>query len=194
MVEALDAAPVSLVAWSFAGHVALHAALAAPALFDAMLIYEPGVPTYVDDPADLAAWQEDAQLMLAPVTEALGRGDEAGAVRALIDGSGGPGCFDGQPEERRRIHLDSAHVLPRLFAAEPPTPIGPAELARLELPVAIAWGSASRPLFTIPSRAAARAIATGGHREIEGAGHLWPEAEPGAFSAFVAEWMESRRA
>lgn len=193
VVETLDLAPVSLVAWSFGGHVALAAALARPDLFAKVLIYEPSVGTYVTDPDDLAALSADGASAYPPLFEALGRGDLAEVVRRLIDISGGEGAFDRQPAERRAIHLDSAAMTPLLLGGgAPPADLKVSDLAQLAVPVSIAWGAASRPMFAIPSRAAAAAIPTGRHREIENAGHLLPEEDPDRFAALVADWMAGR--
>ncbi|WP_293681480.1 alpha/beta fold hydrolase, partial [uncultured Phenylobacterium sp.] len=80
-IEALDLAPVSLVAWSYSGHVALKAALERPERFARVLIYEPSVPTYVSDPAQQAACGADAAQRFGPVFEALGRRDNRLAVQ-----------------------------------------------------------------------------------------------------------------
>lgn len=191
MVEALDLAPVSLVAWSYAGHVALLAALRRPELFQRILIYEPGVGTYVVDPDERARMDADAAAMFPPLAEALGRGDLAEVVRRLIDASGGAGWFDRQPARCRAIHLDSAAMMPLLMGGgAPPADIGAADLASLRAPVSIAWGERTRDLFGVPSRAAAAAITTAQHREVEGAGHLLPEQDPTRFAALVATWMD----
>ncbi|HEX9449677.1 MAG TPA: alpha/beta fold hydrolase, partial [Dongiaceae bacterium] len=53
--EAISAGPINLVAWSYAGQAALQAALARPDLFHRVLVYEPGVPSHVNDAAARAA-------------------------------------------------------------------------------------------------------------------------------------------
>lgn len=189
LLQAIEAAPVSLVAWSYSAHVAFQAALESPDLFARILVYEPGVPTYVTDPAALRAWSEDAALMFGPVAEAVAAGDEAEAVRRLIDASGGAGAFDRQAAERRAIHLDGASVMPLLMGGgEPPARIGCAELAESRAPITVAWGAQSRPVFTIPSRAAAACLGGSRHIEVAGAGHLWPEEDPAGFAGLVERW------
>ena len=145
------------------------------------------MPTYVEDADALAAWSADAEAMFPPIAQAIADGQAQEAVRRLIDASGGGGHFDRQPEEVRAVHLDNAGVLPLLFGGgAPPAQIACGDLGRLVVPAAIAWGSRSRPLFAIPARAAASCVGGGAHREIEGAGHLWPEQDPAGFSDLVA--------
>jgi len=189
--EALGLGPVAVVAWSYAGHAALQAALSRPDLFSQMLVYEPGVPSYVTDPDALTAFGQDAQAMFAPVFEAAGNGDLEEAVRRLINASGGSaGYFDRQSAERQAIERDNAHSMPLLLAQDPPPHISCENLGTLRIPVSIVWGGRSRPVFTIPSRAAARCIRTGNHFEVPGVGHLWPDEDPAGFATMVAEWMD----
>ncbi|HZH26257.1 MAG TPA: alpha/beta hydrolase [Azospirillaceae bacterium] len=187
-VRALGIGPVRLVAWSYAGHAAFHAALREPDLFTRVIVYEPGVPTYVTDPDELAAFGQDAQAMFGPIFEAAGRGDRIEAVRRLIDGSGGPGYFDDQPSMSRDIILDNAHSMPRLLAQEPPPQIGADDLGTLAAPVSIVWGSRTRPVFAIPSRAAARCIRSARHVEVPGVGHLWPDEDPSGFAEMIGSF------
>ncbi|MBM6595880.1 alpha/beta fold hydrolase [Microvirga pudoricolor] len=192
-VEAVGAGPVSLVAWSYAGHVAFEAALAHPDLFQRILVFEPGVPTYVEDPAERAAFGVEARQAFGPVSAALAAGDLREAVRRLIDASGGEGSFDGQAASCSAIEIDNAHTLPMLFGQTPPRAITAVDLATLAVPVSIAWGARTRPIYRIPSQAAARAIGGAAHWEIPEAGHLWPDHEPEAFAAFVGAWLEEPR-
>lgn len=191
--EALGAGRPAVVAWSYAGHAVLQAALTRPDLFSRMLVFEPGVASYVADPDELAAFARSAHAMFAPVLEAVQGGDNKEAVRRLVNASGGDhGYFDRQSVERRTVQFDNAHAMPRLFAQVPPPHIGSEDLGRLRLPVSIRWGALSRDVFTISSRPAARAIPTGSHAEVPGVGHLWPEEDPNGFAAMVEEWLHER--
>lgn len=189
-VEALGIGPVALVAWSYAGHVALEAAASRPDLFRRILAYEPGVRSIPLPPDDLARFGEDAHAMFGPIFAAAGQGDWEQAVRLLIDASGGPGHFDAEPAERRRVKLENAHTMPLLLAQEEPPAMSCETLGALPMPVTVAWGERTRPLFGIPARAVARCIGNGRAVEVPGVGHLWPDEDPQAFAAFVAHWLD----
>lgn len=188
---ALRAGPVAVVAWSYAGHTALHAALMRPDLFSRLLVFEPGVPTYVTDPGERDAFARSAGEMFSPVLEAVNGGDHEEAVRRLIDASGsGGGAFEGLSPERRAVAIDNAPVMARLFTQAPPPPITCEDLGQMQVPVTIRWGASSKPVFAIPSRAAAQCLAAGSHGEIAGVGHLWPEDDPDGFAAMVEDWLD----
>lgn len=79
---------VHVVAWSYGGHVALTAACARPELFASVLIYEPGVPSFVTDANELTAFSTDANAMFGPVFAAIAQRDYTLGVRLLLAGSG----------------------------------------------------------------------------------------------------------
>jgi len=185
--EALGLAPVYLVAWSYSGHIAFQAALRRPDLFRRVMVYEPGVPSFVTDPEALAAFGRDAQILYGSIAGAVNNGDLEEAARLMIDGSGGDGYLGRQSPEYRSIIRDNLQSLPRLMAQTPPPKITCEDLATLKMPVSIVHGSLTRPAFAIPSRAAARCIRHARHVEVPGAGHLWPQENPRDFSAVVEE-------
>lgn len=190
--EALGVGPVALVAWSYAGHVALQAASKRPDLFSRIFIYEPGVPSYTTDGDELAAFWRDAEAMFGPIFQAAGKGDMTEAVRLLIDGSGGEGFFDSQAAECREIELENTHTMSMLLAQAAPTHLSCEDLGKLRVPVSIAWGEATRPIFKITSRAAARCLDKSRHIEVPGVGHLWPDQDPKGFSELVEKWLDNK--
>jgi pimeloyl-ACP methyl ester carboxylesterase len=186
--------PAHVVAWSYGAQVALTAASEEPGLFRSVFVYEPGFPTYVTDAREVAEFATDAERMFGPVFAAVEHGDNAGAVRALVDGSAGSnGYFDSQPSERRRVQLDSARVLPLLLQQPVVPPLTCDQLRRLEMPVAVAWGERTRPLFAVVSRAAARCIDGRAPTTVLGATHLWPEERPHELVALVQRFLQSQR-
>lgn len=188
LVRQLDAGPVHLVAWSYGGHVALTALTEEPRLFRSALIYEPGFPTYVTDPSELAAISEDASSMFAPVFQAVNAQENDEAVRRLLDGSGQqPGYFKSQSVERQRVQLENAHVLPRLLSQTPPPVLTCEQLSQIATRVTIAWGERTRPAFALVSRAAARCIGGDWHMTVPGATHMWPEEDPQGFAHLVEQ-------
>ncbi|WP_437616865.1 alpha/beta hydrolase [Sorangium sp. So ce834] len=191
-LRGLDAGPVHLVAWSYAGHVALTAALSHPELLRSAFIYEPGVPSYVTDPAELRALGDDLNAMFGPVFGAVQRGDSREALRLLLDGSGQrQGYFDAQPAERQAVNLDNARTMPLLLSQPQPPAITREQLASLKVPVTVAHGELSRPAFSVVSRAAARCI-PGQHLVARGATHMWPEEDAPAFCAAVMDLLRDR--
>ncbi|WP_437321668.1 alpha/beta fold hydrolase [Sorangium sp. So ce385] len=191
-LRGLDAGPVHLVAWSYAGHVALTAALSHPELLRSAFIYEPGVPSYVTDPAELRALGDDLNAMFGPVFGAVQRGDSREALRLLLDGSGQrQGYFDAQPAERQAVNLDNARTMPLLLSQPQPPAITCGQLAGLKMPVTVAHGELSRPAFSVVSRAAARCI-PGQHLVVRGATHMWPEEDAPAFCAAVMGFLQDR--
>ncbi|HEY8383607.1 MAG TPA: alpha/beta hydrolase [Microvirga sp.] len=189
LVRALETQPVSVVAWSYAGHAAIEAVRRAPELFAGVLAYEPGIRSLAlsdDETAELGA---DAGAMFGPVFGAVGSGDLEGAVRLLIDGSGGAGYYDAQPEAARTIHRENAHTLPLLLAQTEPPAASPGLLQAMPRPIAIYRGGETRPLFRIQADAVARCLPGGRHRIISGSGHLWPEQDPAGFADAVEAWL-----
>lgn len=195
MLDALGGAPAHLVAWSYAGHVALTAAMRRPELVAGIFLYEPGVPVYVTDPVELERWAADAEAMFEPVIDALESGDAVAGMKALLDAAGQrPGVYDQLPEAARRMHDDNARTLPLQLDQAPPPPLAPADLAALAMPVTVCWGGASRPVFRTVSQAVAAAIPQRPHTEVPGACHLWPAEQPAAFAAVLRAWLLSLRA
>jgi pimeloyl-ACP methyl ester carboxylesterase len=190
VIEALGAGPAVLAAWSYAGHVALTAAKRRPELVAGVLLYEPGVPVYVTDPAELELWQADAEAMFGPIVDALEAQDTAAALRALLDAAGQrSGVLDEQSPELRAMYECNARTLVLQLNQAPPPPLAPADLAALTMPVQVLWGSTSRPVFRTVSQAVARAIPHRIHTEVTGADHLWPAEEPAAFAAALRAFV-----
>jgi pimeloyl-ACP methyl ester carboxylesterase len=192
VLRQLAGEPAHVVAWSYGAHVALTAAHEEPSLFRSLLVYEPGVPTYVTEEQELAEIAADGERMFGPVFAMVQRGDTEAAVRTLLDGSGGAkGYFDSQPPERRRIQLDSARALPLLLSQPPPPRLGCGDLRRLRMPVAVVWGERTRPFFGVVSRAAARCVPGRAHAEVAGATHMWPEERPRELTELAQRFFES---
>lgn len=192
VIDALGGAPVHLAAWSYAGHVALTAAARRPDLVASVFLYEPGVPVYVTDPAELEAWTADAEAMFGPIIDALEAGDAAAGLRALLDAAGQrEGVYASLPEPERRMYDTNARTLALQLDQAPPPPLVPADLAALPMPITVRWGAASRPVFRTVSLAVARAIPHRAHAEVPGAGHLWPAEQPAAFAAALRGFLAS---
>jgi pimeloyl-ACP methyl ester carboxylesterase len=180
---------VSLAAWSYAGHVALHAARSRPDLFARILAYEPGIRTIPLEPDEQDQFCQDAQAMFGPIFAAAGGRDLEQAVRLLIDASGGPGHYDALPEEVRRVLSDNDRTIPPMLAQQEPPAMSLEDLSALPMPVTVAWGERTRPVFKLPTQAVARGLSEKRHEEVPGVGHLWPIDDAEGFAAFVERWL-----
>lgn len=193
LIEWLEAAherPAAVAAWSYSTHVVLDALLQRPDLVARAFLYEPGLHTYLDDPEELRAYGEDAQAAFGPVAEALQRDGPLRAVEALFDSSGGRGCFAALPPGRRERYLAGAQVMPLLMGGgQPPAPITAGDLGRIAVPVTVAMGARTRPLFAIASRAVARSIPGARLTVVDDADHMLPETDPGRFAALLEAWL-----
>jgi pimeloyl-ACP methyl ester carboxylesterase len=78
----LDVGPAHLVGWSYGADVVLVLAVQHPALVRSLFLYEPSVATFVTEPADLKAVNEEGEKMFAGGIAAVRAKDEIAAVRA----------------------------------------------------------------------------------------------------------------
>jgi pimeloyl-ACP methyl ester carboxylesterase len=190
MVESFDRKPVALAAWSYAGHAALAAALWRPDLFSRVLVYEPGVASYVEDETRRRACEENAAAVFGPIFTAFRQSGPETAARVLIDQTGGEGCFARQPAALQQIELENAHTMTGLLHQAPAPHIAAKDLAAATVPISVCWGAKTLPMFSIVSESAAAAIGRGDHRSIAGAAHMWPLEDPAGFCELLRSWPD----
>lgn len=193
-IRALGAGPVHLVAWSSGGHIALNVALRHPDLVRTLFIYEPVVPSYVDDPAELKALSDDANEMVGPVLPPMKDGEMTRAARLFIDGvAEHQGYFDALPSTTQDIVLANARALPLMFnGGEQDAPITCAQLAQVKPPLAIARGELVRPFFRIIADAAARCSPGSSRIIVPDAKHMWPAENPVGFAEAVRDFLSGK--
>lgn len=182
--------PVSTVAWSFSVLPALLAALRRPDLFTALLVYEPGLASWVEEERALQRYATDAAAAFAPTAEAVAAGDNALAVERLIDASGGAGYFSGLTADRKELYLESAAMMPLLMGGgQPPTLLTAQEVAGLQVPLTVAIGEATRSVFAVPSHGLVAAVHGAELAILAGANHMMPETSPAEFAELIGKWM-----
>ncbi len=193
LLEAEADRPAAVVAWSYSTHVLLSALLRRPDLIRRAFLYEPGLSTYLADADDRAAFHADAHRAFGPVADALRTTGAGQAIEALFDSSGGDGCFGALPPDRRDRYRASARIMPLLMGGgQPPANITADDLAGIAVPVTVAFGRQTRPLFEIASRAVARGISSADLRIIEDADHMLPEKNPVRFASMLDAWLGER--
>lgn len=175
-IRGLNAGPVHVVGWSYSGGVVLGAALREPNLIRSVFVYEPGTSMIplITEPSDLKIMNEERK-GLAPAVTASKAGDNVGATSHLLDWVNGErGVFDRLAPPLRSMNADNARTLALAFAAPPPPPISCAQLEGLKVPVTLAVGQSTRPLFKILSETASRCLPGSRLVVIPNARHLGP--------------------
>ena len=62
-----------------------------------------------------------------------------------------------------------------------PLPISAIDLAEMTVPICVARGGLTRPVFAVVATAAARAVPHAWHLIVPNAAHMWPLEQPEAF-------------
>ncbi|MEM7091036.1 MAG: alpha/beta hydrolase [Pseudomonadota bacterium] len=186
LVEELGCGPVFVVGWSYGANVALRLAVNRPDLVSGVAVYEPSSTSLVSDRATAEAHQICMRQTFLPVTDTAANGDVHKVLPAFIDAVGGDGTFERLPADFRQICLDNGpSLIPLLNSKHRIDSVSANDLASLSLPVHVAWGGQSGPVWTIPSMCAAKLAIVRGH-EISDADHIWPARNPTAFLAWLA--------
>jgi pimeloyl-ACP methyl ester carboxylesterase len=121
-------------------------------------------------------------------------GDNAAAVRRLIDGVGDrEGYFAAQPASVQAVQMDSAGSMPLIQSNQAPPPlISCRQLGEIKPSVAIVRGELARPFFRTIAEAAARCMPTGRYVIVPKANHMWPSADPQGFSQTLMAFLKDK--
>ncbi len=168
--------PMHLVGWSYSGPIVLQAALDRPDLVRSVVIFEPTLDTVLQDKPEhaqaLTAWEEG----WGPIGEALQGGDAEEAVQRAIEYVFGlpDDGFTTLPEPARAMITDNAHSVPKLAGMPPPTPMTCEDLAGVQAPVLVVWGTETLPFFEAAAKEVAACLPNATLEEIPGVGHGGP--------------------
>lgn len=184
LLEALDAAPATMVGTSAGATIALDVAVRRPELVHAVVVHE-------------AAWRAlrhpdvSGLAALARMQWLVSRGRDADAVDVLLrwvysDRNGGS-TWDAFPAEWRQIARDNAPSVIADLRASMGTYPRRIELARLGCPVVCTYGSRSRPYMRAVMASLAAAIPDARLQSIAGAAHAVPFDAPHAFAQVIAD-------
>ena len=190
-IRQLRGGPAHVVGWSYGGAIGILLAVHHPEWVKSLFVFEPGLATFVTDPADAQRAGEDRKEMRAQATTAADAGDTRATVQLLIDGVGQPGAFERLAPVIRAWMLDNARTLPLLFRAPPPPPITCAQLGQITVPVAIARGELARAFYRIAAHTAHRCIPESRLIVIPGGGHLAPVEHAQAFNEALLSFLKT---
>jgi pimeloyl-ACP methyl ester carboxylesterase len=186
----LDVGPAHLVGWSYGSDVVLVLAVQHPELVRSLFLYEPAMPTFVTDPTDLKAVTEGNEMLMGGIAAAIQAKDEAGAVRALIDGVDGlPGTFDAYPRGPKDVALENARTLPLELVAPAPPLITCAQLGAIKASTAVVRGELTIPFFRIIADTVNRCIPGSRLIVVPNTRHTWPAQEPTTFHQTLLEFL-----
>jgi pimeloyl-ACP methyl ester carboxylesterase len=183
-IRQLNAGPVHVVGWSYSGSLGILLALQHPYLVRSLFVYEQSnLISWVTDPADLNAAAASRKATFGPAVVASKGGDQAGAVRIIMNGvNGGPGAFDALPPSVRAMHLENARAVPLFFAAPPPPAVTCAQLGQLKMPVVVGVGELSPVFFGVPAKGANRCMPGSTFIVVPKERHHWPVTSPSSFT------------
>jgi pimeloyl-ACP methyl ester carboxylesterase len=190
-IRQLNAGPVHVVGWSYSGGLGILLALQHPELVRSLFVYEQNLASWVTDPADLSTVAGSRKATFGPAVIASKRGDQAAAVRLIMDGANGrSGTFDALPASVRAMHLENARTVPLLFAAPPPPAVTCTQLGTLRMPAATGVGELSPQFFRVPAKAASRCIPGATLIVAPGQRHHWPVTAPADFTATLLAFLK----
>jgi pimeloyl-ACP methyl ester carboxylesterase len=183
-VRGLNAGPVHVVGWSYSSSLAVLLAVQHPDLVKSVFAYDQSfLVSWVSDPTELAAAGAARKAAFGPAVMASKGGDQAAAVRLIVDGANGkPGTFDALPAATRTMHLENARSVPLLLAAPPPPSISCAQLGQLKMPVAMGVGEYSPLHYEVPAKGASRCLPGLTLIVVPKESHHWPITSPAAFT------------
>ena len=181
---------LTLVGWSYGAAVCLVMARNGLPRIKRLFLYEPAIATFVDDGSRRQQAQDDRLRMIDAAKAAASAGRHEAAVELFMDGvNDEPGTFRRLPQAVRAMMVENSRMLPLLFAAPAPPPLTADDLRRVQVPVTIALGGASRTFYDIAARSAAACIPGARLLMVPGARHMWPIQDPKAFSELVLEFL-----
>jgi pimeloyl-ACP methyl ester carboxylesterase len=189
-IRQLHGGPAHVVGWSYGGAIGILLAVQHPEWVKSLFLFEPGLATFVTDPADAQVAGEDRKDMRAPAAMAIDADETGAAIRLLIDGlTGQPGNFERLAPVTRSWLLDNARTL--RLSAPPPPPITCAQLGQIRVPVGIARGELARPFYRIAAETAHRCIPQSRLIVIRGGGHLIPAEQASAFNEALLSFLKT---
>lgn len=197
LIEALALSPVHLVGSSYGAMTALTLAVERPALVRSLVLGEPPILPWLAGQSEGATLAETfLTTAFAPARDAFARGEPETGVRTFINGVIGPGAFDRMPPPARAMMLANAPAMGAETSSPPERyfpPFGPDRVAGLPMPVLLAEGAVSPPMFGLITDQLARALPTAERVTIPAASHGMHAQNPDAYNRTVLGFLARQR-
>ena len=189
-IEALKLKRVHLVGTSMGAYTALIYAVRKPAKVITLSIAEPNIHAWVKDTEAFKDFYEHAWL---PAASAFRSGDDAGAMRILVDKFGAPGTFDRMPPAAREMAMQNAKFFKAATLSTDHSPnIDKGKVRRMKVPVLLIQGEKTGAMTRAIVEEFAKVMPSAERVEIKGAGHGSPREKPEEFIKAVGDFMQRR--
>jgi non-heme chloroperoxidase len=192
LISRLDAGPATLVGQSLGATIALHAAIANPALVHSLVLSEPFIlPWLQASRAGQEAWADFENRVWRPSAVALRSGHRDACIRLVTDGIMGAGAYDGLPSDVKPLVLDNAaelrleHDNPHYYSA-----VGVNDVASLHLPILLVKGDSSPRMFHIIAEELVQCLPAAETLELANVCHVAPLLAPDAFNEAVFAFLQ----
>lgn len=194
LIRHLKLGRVHLVGTSAGALAALVLAIQHPEMVRSMVLAEPPAHGLAkNDPIGAALYNEFMTSIWEPAGRAFKAGDDAGAMRILVDGFGGKGRFDALTPESRAVALQNARYFKVATSSSDPFPTIPQhKIRRLTMPILIITGENTVSIHRFVNDALARLLPTATRVTIPRAGHGSARENPPAFNEAVVEFLKNQ--
>ncbi|MBV8916763.1 alpha/beta fold hydrolase [Bradyrhizobium sp.] len=180
--------PVHLVGHSFGGLVALAVALRKPDLLHSLTILEAPAPEILRRCGEDDHYRSFRQMSSAYVSAF--QAGQSDAIAAMIDFYGGPGTFAAWPPRVRDYAIATTAANLMDWSCAYGFDLTPALLARISVPVLVAYGELSHPAPQRANELLGRSIPGGRITVIPGAAHFMIATHAREVAQLVAEHID----
>ena len=191
LIRALKLKHVNLVGTSMGAATALTLAVEHPGMVRTLIIAEPPILAWAKASPDGAALYQDFIAKIhEPARAAFAAGDDAGAMRLLVDGFAKPGRFDSLTPQARLGVMQNVAFFRMMARSENPYPdIAREKVMRLHMPVLVITGEKTIELHRFIDGELARLIPRARSSTIPNAGHGSPRENPETFTEVVLNFL-----
>jgi pimeloyl-ACP methyl ester carboxylesterase len=193
LIKALRLKRVRLVGDSMGAAVALTLAIENPRMVHSLVLAEPPIFAWAREFPDGGALYFDfTRRAIEPARTAFAAGDDAGAMRLVVDGWATPGRFDRLSPQARLAVMQNASYFRVMSRSDHANPDIPREaLRRLRIPVLVVTGEKTIEIHRRIDEKLARLIPRARSATIPNAGHESSRDNPLAFTEVVQNFFET---
>lgn len=163
-----------VIGHSYGAAVAMHLAAVAPGLVHSLAMYEPVVFRLLADHASGSPGAREVFEVATGIWEQVGQSHLAEAAALFVDYWSGQGTWEAMPAERQQAVAARMPLINQQFHTLMHTPLPPAALARLDMPLLCLHGTRSTCAARQMAMLLESLLPQGRHEALEGLGHMAP--------------------